>query len=129
MSRGKQRRKGEQGFAMLLVFVMAAAVALMLYRQMPRVAFESERDKEDLLIYRGSQYQHAIQLYFVTFKRFPARIEDLENTNDHRFLRKRYLDPYTGKNEWRLIHTNGMTLTDSKVQAPPNPNGNGTGSG
>ena len=100
---------------------MAAAIALMLYRQMPRVAFESERDKEQLLIDRGAQYQRAIQVYFVTFKRYPSRIEDLENTNDHRFLRRRYIDPYTGKNEWRLIHTNGMTLTDSKVQPPPNP--------
>jgi hypothetical protein len=124
-----QRGKGERGFALLLVFVMAAVIALMLYRQMPRAAFESERDKEQLLIDRGAQYQRAIQLYFVTFKRYPSSLEDLENTNDHRFLRRRYIDPYTGKSEWRLIHTNGMTLTDSKVQPPPNPNGNGTGNG
>ncbi len=130
MSRRNQPAKRERGFAMLLVFVMAAAVALMLYRQMPRVAFESERDKEQLLIDRGGQYQRAIQVYFATFKRYPSRIEDLENTNDHRFLRKRYLDPYTGKSEWRLIHTNGVALTDSKVQPLANPaNGNGTGNG
>ncbi len=130
--RDQHERGGERGFALLLVFVMAAAVALMLYRQMPRVAFESERGKEQLLIDRGSQYQRAIQVYFYTYKRFPSTIEDLENTNDHRYLRRRYIDPYTGKNEWRLVHTNGVTLTDSKVQAPPNPanaNGNGNGNG
>ena len=33
-----------------------------------------------------------------------------------RFFRKRYIDPFTGKKEWRLIHTNGMMLTDSLVQ-------------
>lgn len=123
-----RRRKGEQGFALLLVFVLAAAIALMLYKQAPRVAFESERDKEQLLIDRGGQYQRAIQVYYATFKRYPARIEDLENTNDKRFLRRRYVDPFTGKDEWRIIHTNGLFLTDSKVQKPPAAaNANGTG--
>jgi len=123
-----RRRQGEQGFALLLVFVLAAGIALMLYKQMPRVAFESERDKEQLLIDRGGQYQRAIQVYYATFKRYPARIEDLENTNDKRFLRRRYIDPFTGKDEWRIIHTNGLFLTDSKVQKPPAAaNANGTG--
>jgi hypothetical protein len=113
------RKSGERGFALLLVFLLAAAIALMLYVQMPRVAFESERDKEQLLIDRGEQFKRAIQLYVVANKRYPARLEDLENTNDKRYLRKRYIDPYTGKNEWRLVHTNGMYLTDSLVQKPP----------
>ncbi|PYT10265.1 MAG: hypothetical protein DMG59_29180, partial [Acidobacteria bacterium] len=47
--------------------------------------------------------------------------EDLENTNDKRFLRRRYIDPMTGKDEWRIVHTNGMFLTDSLVQKPPSP--------
>src|SRR5215471_19683982 len=114
-----EKKSGERGFALLIVFLMAAAIALMLYVQMPRVAFESERDKEQLLIDRGEQFKRAIQLYVVVNKRYPARIEDLENTNDKRYLRKRYIDPYTGKNEWRLVHTNGMYLTDSLVQKPP----------
>jgi hypothetical protein len=121
------RKRGEQGFALLIVFLMAAAIALMLYQQMPRVAFESERDKEQLLIDRGEQYKRAIQLYVVTNKRYPAKIEDLENTNDKRFLRKRYVDPFTGKNEWRLVHTNGAMLTDSLVQKPPTPDGKTAG--
>jgi hypothetical protein len=112
-------KSGERGFALLIVFLLAAAIALMLYQQMPRVAFESERDKEQLLIDRGEQYKRAIYLYMQANKRYPARMEDLENTNDKRFLRKRYIDPFTGKNEWRLVHTNGMFLTDSLVQKPP----------
>jgi hypothetical protein len=111
--------KSESGFALLIVFLLAAAIALMLYQQMPRVAFESERDKEQLLIDRGEQYKRAIYLFMQVNKRYPARMEDLENTNDKRFLRRRYIDPFTGKNEWRLIHTNGVALTDSLVQKPP----------
>ena len=33
-----RRRESQQGFALLLVFLMAAIVALMLYQQLPRVA-------------------------------------------------------------------------------------------
>ncbi len=117
-------RKDERGFALLLVFLMAAAIAIMLYQQLPRVAFETEREKEQTLISRGLQYQRAIQMYFVANKKYPSKIEDLENTNNHRYLRKRFIDPMTGKDEWRVIHVNGAgQLTDSLVTKPPTPDG------
>ena len=72
--------------------------------QLPRVAFETQRNREEMLIERGEQYQRAIGLYLKTVKRYPSKIEDLENTNNIRFLRRRYIDPMTGKDEWRLIH-------------------------
>lgn len=121
------RKNGERGFALLLVFLMAAAVALMLYQQVPRYAFESEREKEQLLQDRGKEYVRGVQLYYTAFKKYPAKIEDLENTNNKRFLRRRYIDPMTGKEEWRLIHVNAAgQLTDSVVQKPPaSPTANG----
>lgn len=122
IARPIHRRESERGFAMLLVFLMAAAVALMLYRQVPRVAFESERQKEQLLIDRGEQYKRAIQLFRIANNRFPTTLEELEKYQDKRYLRHRYKDPMTGKDEWRIVHTNGMFLTDSQVTKPPNPN-------
>ena len=117
--------RSERGFALLIVFLMAAVVAFSLYRQLPRVAFESQRDKEELLMERGEQFKRAIQLFVVANKRYPAKIEDLENTNDKRYLRRRYIDPLTGKDEWRLIHVNAAgLLTDSLVQKPPPPGTN-----
>ena len=114
------KKKRERGYALLTVFLMSALIAFYLYAQIPRVAFESERDKEQTLIDRGEQYKRAIQLYVTAVKKYPAKIEDLENTNDKRYLRRRYIDPFTGKDEWRLIHVNaGGQLTDSLVQKPP----------
>jgi uncharacterized membrane protein YgcG len=118
-------KTSERGFALLIVFLLAAAVALMLYAQMPRVAFESERDKEQLLIDRGEQYKRGIQLYLQANRKFPSSLDDLEQ-RDKRYLRSRYVDPYTGKAEWRLIHSNGQALIDSLVQKPPDPNGTQT---
>jgi type II secretory pathway pseudopilin PulG len=116
--RGKAKT-GEEGFVLLLIFAMAAAVALMLYMELPRVSFEAQRNREQLLIERGEQYKRAIQLYFRKFKTYPASIEQLENTNNVRFLRRRYADPFTGKNEWRLIHIGpGGVFTDSITRKP-----------
>jgi hypothetical protein len=98
---------------------MAATVAIMLYMQLPRVAFEAQRDREQLLIDRGEQYTRAVQLYVHKFNRFPADMDALENTQNIRFLRRRYIDPMTGKNEWRLVHVGpGGVFTDSLVHAP-----------
>jgi len=110
-----KRRRKESGYALLLVFLMAAAIAIALYKELPRVAFEAQRQKEQLLIERGEQYRRAIQVFWATNKRYPAKIEDLENFNNRRFLRKRFVDPMTGKDEWRLIHINNGVLTDSKL--------------
>lgn len=112
-------RKGhsERGFALLFVFAMAAIIAITLYVAMPRITFEAQRDKEALLIERGEQYKRGIQLYVRKFKRFPAKMEDLDNANGIRFLRHHYKDPMTGKEEWRLIHAGpGGVLLDSLVK-------------
>jgi hypothetical protein len=98
------RRQNERGFALLLVFAMAAAAVAMLYLEMPRVAFEHQRNKEGLLAERGEQYIRAIQLFYKKTNRYPQKIEELESTNNVRFLRRRYKDPMTGDEEWRLIH-------------------------
>ena len=105
---------------MLLVFVLAAAIAISLYMEIPRVAFEKQRDREQLLVDRGGQYQRAIQLFYRKFGRYPASMDDLETTNNIRFLRHKYKDPLTGKDDWRIVHMGpGGFLTDSLVQKPP----------
>jgi hypothetical protein len=106
----------ESGYAMLLVFLMAAIIAIALYNELPRTAFEAQRAKEQLLIERGEQYKRAIQLFVRKVGRYPATIEELENLNNVRFLRKRYRDPMTGNEKWRLIHVNAGVLTDSIIQ-------------
>ena len=91
----KQNR--QRGSALLIVFVFAAIVGILLYREMPVVVFEAHRQKEELLIDRGNEYKHAIRLYVRKVGTFPPSIEALENTNRMRFLRHKFDDPFTGK--------------------------------
>jgi len=117
------KRKPESGFALLMVFLMGAIIGITLYIEMPRVAFESQRSREQLLIDRGLQYQRAIQLFYRKYKAYPQSMDDLETTRNIRFLRRRYVDPMTGKSEWRIIHVGpGGVLTDSLIK-PANPLG------
>ncbi len=124
-----KRRRNESGFALLLVFVMAAAISITLFIEVPRIAFESQRAKEQMTIDRGHQYVRAIQLFYRKYQTYPQNLDDLETTRNIRFLRHRYMDPLTGK-EWRLLHVGPAgQLTDSLVQPPPPLPGSTTGSG
>ena len=60
---GRTRREREGGFALLLVFVMAAVIGITLYMELPRLAFQVQRQKEQMLMERGQQYQLAIRRY------------------------------------------------------------------
>ena len=123
-----KKRRDESGFALLLVFVMAAAISITLYMEVPRMAFESQRAKEQMAIDRGLQYKRAIQLFYRKYQIYPQTLDDLETSRNIRFLRRRYLDPLTGK-EWRLLHVGPAgQLTDSLVQPPAPLPGSTTGS-
>jgi len=117
----KRRRRKDSGYALLLVLLMGAIIAISLYLEIPRVAFEAQRQKEQLLIDRGEQYKRAIRMFLATNKRYPGDIKDLESFNNRRFLRKRFVDPMTGKDEWRIIHIVNGVVTDSLVN-PQKPN-------
>ncbi len=116
----RREQQREAGFAMLVVFLLAAFVAIGLYMELPRVVFESQRNREQTLIDHGEQYRRAIQLYYRRYSRYPPDIKALENTDNRRFLRQRYIDPMTGKDEWRLIHALGPGVyPDSLVYKAP----------
>ena len=94
----------EDGYLLLTVLVMIFLVLLALSIPAPKLAKQIQRDKEEEALQRGLQYRRAIQLYYKKFNAYPTDIKQLEKTNEIRFLRKRYKDPITGKDDWRLIH-------------------------
>ena len=94
----------EDGYLLLTVLVMIFLMLLALSVAAPKVAKEIQRDKEREAVQRGLQYRRAIQLYYKKFGAYPTDIKQLEKTNEIRFLRKRYKDPITGQDDWRLIH-------------------------
>jgi type II secretory pathway pseudopilin PulG len=94
---------GEQGFMLLGLIVAIAIILIALSVAASREAFTLRREREAESVHRANQYVRAIQLYYKKFARYPASIEQLENSNNVRYLRKRYIDPLTGKADYRLI--------------------------
>jgi len=97
-------RPGEQGFLLLLCIFMIAIILLTLSVAAPRVAREIRHEREVEATHRAQQYVRGIQLYYRKFGHYPTSLDQMENTNNIRFLRKKYADPMTGKADWRLIH-------------------------
>ena len=118
--------------AMALMIMFAAAIV-------PSITFEIKRDREEEMIHRGVQYSRAIRAYYKKFGRYPTKIEDLESTNNLRFLRKRYKDPLNCKNDkcqdFKLLHFGDVQMTLSAMGGGNIPgatpvsamNGNGSG--
>lgn len=93
----------ERGYIMMMLLLTIALMIIMAAAIAPTIAFEIRRDREEEMIHRGVQYSRAIRMYYKKFARYPTKIEDLENTNQLRFLRKRYKDPLTGK-DFKVLH-------------------------
>lgn len=118
------RRRGQDsdsGFGLLFALIAATVLLVGLTVVLPGVYQEGQREREQELIFRGSQYARAIASYHRRFRRYPTSIEELTKpTNGMRFLRQEYADPMAPGSEWRFIHANGMGVpVDSKTQDSP----------
>ena len=103
-------RRSEQGYILLLLMLFVTIMVIAASVAAPSIAFRVKRDREEELVHRGVQYSRAIQRYVKKTGRYPSRLEDLENTNNMRFLRRRYKDPITGK-DFKLLHVGEVQLT------------------
>src|SRR5579875_3981114 len=93
----------EAGYLLVGVVVMVALVLIALSVAAPIVAKDLRRQKELESQHRAQQYVRAIRLFYRKTHSYPGSIEALKNTNNVRFLRQEYVDPLTGKNDWKLI--------------------------
>jgi type II secretory pathway pseudopilin PulG len=99
----------ESGYILLTLLFFVAVLAITVLAVLPSVTQEVKRDREEELVHRGVQYSRAIRKYYKKFGRYPTRLEDLETTNNIRFIRKRYKDPITGE-DFKLLHLGEVKL-------------------
>ncbi len=97
------RRAGESGYALLAVIFILFVLTISLSVAMPKIRKSLQREQEIETQQRGKQYIRAIQLYYRQFNTFPPSIDALMKQNNIRYLRKKYKDPTTGKEEWKLV--------------------------
>jgi len=96
-------QRSQSGYVLLLLMLGVTLLAIAAAAIAPTLAFQIRRDREEELIHRGVQYSRAVRRYVKKFGRYPTRLEELESTNNLRFLRRQYKDPITGK-DFKLLH-------------------------
>lgn len=124
MKRSRSTTRNQNGYMLLAVMLLIAVMLAMLAIEAPRIAQKIKRDKEQELINRGTEYAKAIKKYFHKNGAYPTSLEQLEDTNHIRFLRKKYTDPMTGEANWKVVH-----VGEAQIKLPQTNNPGLQGSG
>ena len=95
--------ENEAGFVLLAVIFLTVVLLISLAIAAPKIAKSIQRDQEMETIHRGEQYKRALKLYYQKFGSYPTSIDQLVETNQMRFLRRKYKDPLTGKDDWKPV--------------------------
>ncbi len=96
---------------LVAVVVMVALVLLALSVAAPVIAKSLRRDKEIESEHRAEQYVRAIRLYYRKTHTYPPSLDALKQSNNIRYLRQEYVDPLTGKADWRILHQGEQKTT------------------
>src|SRR5208283_272266 len=117
----KKLQNRQRGYLMITLMLALAMITIALLTVLPEIKQQIRRDREEELRHRGTEYMRAIQHFYKKFQRYPTRVEELENTNNLRFLRKRYtdpmrIDPATGKEkDFKFLHQQDILLNNGPV--------------
>jgi type II secretory pathway pseudopilin PulG len=103
------RGRNQRGYILLTLMLFVALLTIGMLAMVQNIETQIKRDREEEMIHRGVQYSRAVRHFYKKFGRYPNSIEDLENTNNYRSLRKRYKDPITGK-DFKLLHMTDVQL-------------------
>jgi len=116
-------RRKEVGYVLLTLLLAMAVLIIAAGVAASSIAFTIRRDREEELIHRGVQYKRAIREFAKKTGRFPLRMEELDNTNGMRYLRKHYKDPITG-GDFKLVYMAEIQFTsNSPLSTPAGSNG------
>ena len=124
----RRRKLRDSGHLLLAILLMMALMIIAATYEAPRMVQQLKRDREEEMIHRGTEYARAIKKYYKKFGAYPTSIEQLEDTNKIRFLRKRYKDPLTKDGKWTLLHYTDVAASLTNAGAGPGTPAAGLGS-
>ncbi|MFI5102956.1 MAG: hypothetical protein ACHP9V_06265 [Terriglobales bacterium] len=106
---------------LITLMLVMALITIAMLSVLPAMKQQILRDREEEMTHRGTAYMRAIQHFYKKFGRYPMRVEELENTNNLHFIRKRYkdpmnTDPVTGKEkDFKFLHQTDISLNNGMV--------------
>lgn len=98
----------QQGFGYIMAMIALVVIAILAQTAATMSSYQTRRDKEAELLFRGQAYQHAIAGFVRSGDgRYPKRLEDLlqdPRSAGRHHLRALYPDPITG-GDWVLLRS------------------------
>ena len=116
----------------MMVMFLTTIVLLGAMAAAPYIRTERQREKDEVLIWRGKQYVRGIKLYYRKTGRFPTSVDDLTKPKlgSLRFMRQAYDDPMNkADGSWRFIYVGpggqliGSLKPQQSFQIPVQPGG------
>lgn len=111
----------QRGYMLISLMLIFALMAVALLAVLPSVKQQVQRDREDELRHRGTMYMRAIQHFYKKVGRYPTSVEELEQSNHIRYLRKRYKDPMSWdsqthkERDFKFLHMQDVMLNNGPV--------------
>ena len=102
-------RNTERGYIMLTLMLFIGLLVIAATAALPDLIFQIKRDREEEMVHRGVQYTRAVRRYYRKFGGYPLTLDQLDATNNIKFLRKRYKDPVTGQ-DFKLLHLTDVMM-------------------
>jgi len=119
-STNRKRTGRQSGYVLLVIMMFMTAMVISALSISRLYVGQIKRDQEMELVHRGAQYSRAVKKFYAKFRRYPSNLEQLENTNQIRFLRRRYKDPMTGQ-DFKLLHFGEVQLQVKGPNSATNP--------
>jgi len=108
---------------MVALLIGIAILTVMIAALLPLASAESQRDKEEALIFRGTQYAEGIRLFRRRYGRYPNTLREMFDLRP-RTIRKLWKDPITNSDDWGLVSaTAGAPLPGQQGGGPARPPG------
>src|SRR5208282_1224573 len=111
----------QRGYMLITLMLALALITIAMLAVLPDIGQQVRRDREEEMVHRGTAYMRAIQHFYKKFGRYPNTVEELQNTNNLHFIRKRYTDPLnfdraTGKEkDFKFLHQTDINLNAGPV--------------
>ena len=122
MQLAQETSRDERGFAMAALLVALVIMSVAMSVMLPVWRTLSVREREEELIWRGQQYDRAVQLY--RKKTSAPGAPSIDVLVKGRFLRQKYLDPIT-RGDFEVVGVNPAGVNPAGVNpAGVNPVGN-----
>lgn len=98
-----RRRRKERGYTLVALMIGITVMTVLIASVLPLASAETQRDREEELIFRGRQYAEGIRTFRRRYGRYPTSLREMLDTRP-RTLRKLWKDPMMKSEVWGLIN-------------------------